>query len=141
MSKSPLEGHIDVEVINAEGFPEGSDAYVKVYVVRDRKLLPDKKSLLTKTRRAKNEANPVFNHKKRAAVKGKYSNILIQVKDKNPIRKDKPIGEASFAVGELLNGARTFDVPLSGGGVAHVSFNYTAGKTDSSEFPSSSDSE
>lgn len=136
-----LSGHIDVEVINAEGFPEGSDAYIKVYVVRDRKIRKDKKSLLTKTKRVRNEANLTFNHKKRAAVKGKYSEILLDVKDKNPIRRDNKIGESTFAISEILAGAKTFDVPISGGGVAHVSFNYTPGHTSSSEFPSSSDSE
>jgi hypothetical protein len=46
-------------VVGAAGIPPNVDAYVKVYAVRERKLLPEKHSLFTKTKSVKNQGTCV----------------------------------------------------------------------------------
>jgi hypothetical protein len=46
-------------VVGAAGIPPNVDAYVKVYAVRERKLLPEKHSLFTKTKSVKNQGTYV----------------------------------------------------------------------------------
>jgi hypothetical protein len=98
-----LVGKVSVNVISASGVPRGKDAYVRVYATRERKMLPQKETLFTKTPAVKDMDTIVWNHKKIRNVCGEYEKFAVVLRDKGML-KDDHLGRYEFAAEELASG-------------------------------------
>lgn len=114
MGKEYLEGKLNVEIPSGSGFPEGADAYVKVYMIKD-KLIGKENSCMKKSSKKKNSQEPEWNLSFEKNLKGNYEGFKVRVMDSDLFKDDK-FGDVDVDIDRLKSGEEIEgEFPLDGG--------------------------